>query len=158
MKKLLAVVALAGLILIVWNWRSEGGGAARREQARPTPAPTSAPAAPIMPAGAANAQTPRPAAPPPAPTPAARRDPSPALMAAARQTGVQIVRYEEQSPGTAVITLNWSGDVATVGGDFLSEALAANVIRNFDVPDLDQGRQLLADGRSVWWSTYRIYF
>nr|HPK03658.1 hypothetical protein [Candidatus Sumerlaeota bacterium] len=118
----------------------------------------SAPAAPIMPAGAANAQTPRPAAPPPAPTPAARRDPSPALMAAARQTGVQIVRYEEQSPGTAVITLNWSGDVATVGGDFLSEALAANVIRNFDVPALDQGRQLLADGRSVWWSTYRIYF
>ncbi|OPZ08475.1 MAG: hypothetical protein BWZ08_01143 [candidate division BRC1 bacterium ADurb.BinA292] len=48
--------------------------------------------------------------------------------------------------------------MATVGGDFLSEALAANVIRNFDVPALDQGRQLLADGRSVWWSTYRIYF
>ncbi|OPZ08476.1 MAG: hypothetical protein BWZ08_01144 [candidate division BRC1 bacterium ADurb.BinA292] len=100
MKKLLAVVALAGLILIVWNWRSEGGGATRREQPRPTPAPTSAPAAPIMPAGAANAQTPRPAPPPPAPPPAAPRDPSPALMAAARQTGVQIVRYEEQSPGS----------------------------------------------------------
>lgn len=66
---------------------------------------------------------------------------------------VRIVNYQE-SGNTATISLEWGGDNATLGADFLDGALRGGLARDFD--DLHKGQALNRQQQRVWQATYRL--
>jgi hypothetical protein len=78
------------------------------------------------------------------------------LNALAARTGVRLLAFQPGAPGQAVIAIEWSGDNAALGGDFIEAALREKIIRDFDpTPSLGQRMQ---QGRRFFTARYQLKF
>lgn len=134
----LLVVAVV-LAMIVWD----------RYSAPPAPL-----AKPPAPAPAAANTAPMPAAGPGAPAGSTVMSRRPMIEQAARSTKVTIATYSE-SGSSVTVQVNWKGDVATLGGDFLDACIRVGM-RDFDT--INQSKGLDKDRRTMWSATYRLKF
>ncbi|MBI1291276.1 hypothetical protein GC173_08530 [bacterium] len=149
---LLIVVALViGAFWWLGQYQEKNPGPPPPRSPQPTPAPflqriqSMAPVVTPTPAPVRRTQGYAPAA---APAAVSNR---PKVEAAARQSNVRIVSFNEVG-GTMTVSLEWISDNATQGGDFL-DAMIRLGMRDFD--ELGKG-QVNRGGRRVFVATYRL--
>lgn len=132
MKKLLAVIVVIVAVLWYLGWQTEN----QPEPVEPTATPVATPAA----RGGGGPQD-------------ANREAG--FAQEAQSMGLQLRDYRPQ-PNGATITIAWTGDVATVGGDYLQACINAGLMRDFELP----GDQAIAmeNGQRVWIARYRVKF
>jgi hypothetical protein len=83
----------------------------------------------------------------------------PRLKAAAEKIGVTVTKVEPKDPGSAVVTVVWTGDVASLGGDFVSEVvIAQKIARDFDPVKVDQPMWIDAQGARHYRGAYDLKF
>lgn len=81
------------------------------------------------------------------------------LKAAAQKVGVAMTKFEPKGSRDAVVTVEWSGDVTTLGADFASEAvLEQKIARDFDEVKVAQPMWTDAQGRRHYRAAFDLKF
>ena len=81
------------------------------------------------------------------------------LNEAAQKVGVVVMQVERKSDRSAVVTVEWTGDVASLGGDFLNEAvIERKIARDFENVKVDQPMWSDAQGKRHFREAFELKF
>lgn len=81
------------------------------------------------------------------------------LKAAAQKVGVEMTKFEPKGTRDAVVTVEWTGDVASLGGSFLDEVTQAQkIVRDFDPVKVDQPMWIDPQGARHYRGAYDLKF